>query len=192
MMSDRGNYVLQTAMTNNYTFQSASFSQDMRYRYMLTRRWTTQANPKLCMFIMLNPSTTDGYTDDATIRRCVGFGKTWGYDGIVIFNVYGFIATDPKDLPKDDSRYGEDNYMLIEEMCKHSEVIVLAYGNNARKDDLHKLFANLYPFEKKVRAIDVSKQGMPKHPLYLSGSSKLKPIRLNIGFNTVSILETST
>ena len=28
-------------------------------------------NPKTVLFVMLNPSTADGGTDDATIRRCV-------------------------------------------------------------------------------------------------------------------------
>jgi len=73
-----------------------------RYRYRLWREWRLHPKPAqwrmwfcengapvldgsgqqlgepiACVFIMLNPSTADGDTDDPTIRRCVAFAKAW-------------------------------------------------------------------------------------------------------------------
>ena len=49
-------------------------------------------------FIMLNPSTADDEFDDATIRRCVGFAKRWGFHGLVVTNLFAYRATKPSDL----------------------------------------------------------------------------------------------
>jgi hypothetical protein len=46
------------------------------YRYELWRRW---AEGPHVLFVMLNPSTADAVTDDATIRKCIGYAKRWGY-----------------------------------------------------------------------------------------------------------------
>ena len=45
----------------------AVFSKDRRFRYILRRKvgW----DERVCLFIMLNPSTADETHDDPTIRR---------------------------------------------------------------------------------------------------------------------------
>jgi hypothetical protein len=60
--------------------RSAVFSPDRRYRYHLSRVWPF-GRGTLC-FIMLNPSHADEADDDATIRKCMGFAKRFGYAGI--------------------------------------------------------------------------------------------------------------
>ncbi|WP_131822315.1 DUF1643 domain-containing protein, partial [Mycobacteroides chelonae] len=61
----------------------AVISADGLYRYELHRSW--RAGP-VVEFIMLNPSTADAEVDDATIRRCIGFAKQWGYGALVVRN----------------------------------------------------------------------------------------------------------
>ena len=68
------------------TLSEAVISQDERHRYSLTRRWGD--GPRVCCWIMLNPSTADATTDDPTIRRCIGFTHGWGYDALTIINLY--------------------------------------------------------------------------------------------------------
>ena len=78
------------------TLSEAVISQDERHRYSLTRRWGN--GPRVCCWIMLNPSTADATTDDPTIRRCVRFTQAWGYDALTVVNLYAWRATDPADL----------------------------------------------------------------------------------------------
>ena len=66
-----------------------------RYRYFLARDW---GNGPRVAFVMLNPSTADAEKDDATIRRCVGFAKLWGFASLGVVNLYGFRCTSPSRL----------------------------------------------------------------------------------------------
>src|SRR5689334_16488446 len=75
--------------------KAASISECGRYRYSLHRWWG--AGERL-YFVMLNPSTADAEVDDPTIRRCMGFARTLGFDGIGVVNLYAFRATKPADL----------------------------------------------------------------------------------------------
>lgn len=63
---------------------SAALSPDGIYRYNLTRTWG--AGP-IATFLMLNPSTADADVDDPTIRRCLGFAKSWGCSSLRVANV---------------------------------------------------------------------------------------------------------
>src|SRR5437868_12651695 len=71
---------------------SAVISPCGKFRYRLTRQWGEGA---ALPFVMLNPSTADAEQDDPTIRKCVGFAKRMGYDGIEVVNLYAYRATKP-------------------------------------------------------------------------------------------------
>lgn len=89
-------------------------------------------------FIMLNPSTADDVFDDATIRRCVGFAKRWGYSGLVVTNLFAYRATQPKDLKALLATnggfrlaIGEDNTAHLDREAKNAQAIVgCAWGDN--------------------------------------------------------------
>ena len=63
-----------------YVSKNAQFSLCKRYRYSLERSWN--GGEGRVLFIGLNPSTADHKKDDPTIRRCVGFAKSWGFNGM--------------------------------------------------------------------------------------------------------------
>lgn len=73
---------------------AARFSLCRRYRYDLWRRWDISKG--YAMFIGLNPSTADKTADDPTIRRCIGFARSWGYGALCMTNLFAFRATDPR------------------------------------------------------------------------------------------------
>jgi len=66
------------------------------YRYSLWREWNIDA-PKL-VFIMLNPSKADAYIDDPTLRRCIGFAKSWGFGSLTVINLFAYRSTKPSEL----------------------------------------------------------------------------------------------
>ena len=89
-----------------YLVATAVFSPDRVYRYVLHRRW---AHGAICLFLMLNPSTGSAGDDDATIRRCVGFAHAQGCGALTIVNLFGLVATDPRQLRRAVDPVGPDN-----------------------------------------------------------------------------------
>jgi hypothetical protein len=108
------------------------------HRYVLRRSWIGDGG--VVNFIMLNPSTADDVFDDATIRRCVGFAKRWGFSGLVVTNLFAYRATNPADLIALlntsggwHMAVGEDNTAHIDREAKLAHAIVCAWGDNCDK-----------------------------------------------------------
>ena len=112
---------------------------DLRYRYTLVRDLrdplTRRGLPeRSLLFVMVNPSTADGEdggADDPTIRKCIGFAKRAGYDGLFVGNVAPLRATYPYDLVRaiyagDDVFRAAENDEAIGTMCRGAKCVVLA------------------------------------------------------------------
>ena len=144
----------------------ATISNCNKYRYELHREWDKKKGKVL--FIMLNPSTACGVSDDLTTIRCINFAKKWGYGGIMIGNIYPFRAKRPKDLRKWTNNCGKEEYKAlfenmdcVRDMAVDAEIIVCAWGCN-------------YPGIPKwidemnygLHYLELCKDGLtPKHPL---------------------------
>jgi len=122
---------------SKYTVATAEISPCGRYRYRLDRAWVDEKvmRPGTCTFIMLNPSTADGTTDDPTIRRCVGFAKRWSYNHLVVVNLFAFRATDPATLLAASDPEGPDAMGHIWDACVVSGLIVCAWGEHGAHRD---------------------------------------------------------
>ena len=139
--------------------KAAILSEDNLYRYQLSRIWD-ESKP-LILFIMLNPSTADADVDDSTIRRVIRFTTSWGYGGVYVANLYAFRSTDPKALKHTDDPVGKENVSYITHLIGMADKVVYAWGNNQKEPIwLSELVQTPY-------CIDLSKNGIPKHPLYL-------------------------
>lgn len=149
---------------------TADFSADLVYRYRLTRRW----NPgPVVAFIGLNPSTADETNDDPTIRRCIRFALSWGGGTLVMLNIFGFRATDPRDMKRAHDPVGPENDKYIVRAAREADIVVAAWGVHgsylARDEEVLKILP-LQP-----EALGVTKDGYPRHPLYVRGDTKLRP-----------------
>lgn len=147
---------------------TAVFSPCRRYRYSLFRQWS-MAHGGFAAFIGLNPSTADETNDDPTIRRCVGFAKAWGFDALVMLNLFAFRATDPDEMRRADDPVGPENDEWIAKSVNGAGIIVAAWGTHgafrpARVKAVRALVPTLYH-------LGLSKDGHPKHPLYLKAST---------------------
>lgn len=137
------------------------------YRYFLERRWGP--GPAVC-FIMLNPSTADADVDDPTIRKCVGFAKFWGYEAILIVNLFAFRATDPNDLYEYDGHLvGPLNSIYIERAVISSDYVVAAWGTKGSYREADKLVEAQVTQDlgRSMHCLKLSKAGHPWHPLYV-------------------------
>lgn len=139
--------------------KNAIISSDGKYRYQLSRIWDEEKSKVL--FIMLNPSTADADVDDQTIRRVINFAKSWGYGGLFVGNLYAYRSTEPKDLRFTNNPIGEDNIQHVKNLIGLSERVIYAWGNNQKEPDW---LCNLV---KTPYCIDISKNGIPKHPMLL-------------------------
>lgn len=149
-----------------------------KYRYRLSRTW--DASKEAVVFIMLNPSTADADNDDPTIRRCMDFAKRWGYGGLVVLNLFAFRATKPEDMLQAIDPVGPHNavHVLTEidaaRLCGAD--IVCAWGTKGghRDQDLAML-ERIEGFGVMPKCLGVTKDGHPKHPLYVPAETALQP-----------------
>lgn len=148
--------------------KSAVISDCGTYRYFLLRGEQNQLP-----FIMLNPSTADDKLDDPTIRRCISFAKSFGYDGIVVLNLYALRATNPKELWTHDDPVGPDNDLWLTGNSFHHREVVCAWGANAKPDRVKQVADMLTGLGVKLKCLGTTKAGAPRHPLYVKGDTPL-------------------
>ena len=148
--------------------KSAVLSYDRKYRYLLTRRW----GPGLtATFIMLNPSTADEAIDDPTIKRCIGFAARWGCAAISIGNLFAYRTKDPGLLKKVNDPVGPDNMRHLRALVAGAKsgtgYVVVAWGSLGGMMGQDEAFLNVSEHLIELRALRLTKKGMPEHPLYV-------------------------
>lgn len=143
-----------------------------KYRYILSRDWSDGQPLKTVVFVGLNPSTADAEVDDPTIRRCVGFARTWGYNRLWMVNLFAFRATDPADMKRAEDPVGEFNGSIVGAASNVADLTIAAWGTHGsfRNQDLRYLGGLKNPHH-----LGLSKGGHPKHPLYLRADTKPEP-----------------
>lgn len=140
----------------------AELSADRLYRYRLSRFW---AHGPRVTFVMLNPSTADENTDDPTLRRCLGFARAWGFDGVNVVNLYALRATNPMELWKADDPVGPENDRYLREAGAGGAPLVAAWGAHAKRARVREVLS--LPGFERLTCLRTTKRGYPSHPLYL-------------------------
>lgn len=153
----------------------ASFDASGKYRYSLHRRW--HAGPRRVCFCMLNPSTADASRNDPTVRRCIGYAMDWGFDALEVVNIFALRSTDPGALRADEDPVGPRNTAAIVRAAGRSELVVAAWGVHGGIGDRGAAVLRRLGGGFDVRCLGMTREGYPKHPLYLPKSAQLEPIR---------------
>ena len=163
---------------------SAILSADQKYRYRLTRDVWPQhdsfrtVGDGACCFVMLNPSTADAVLDDPTIRRCIGYARTFGCARLEVVNLFAYRSTDPGLLHgmSKDAAIGPENDRHIAEACNASRIVICAWGNHgslfgraAEVLVIIRAQQGAKPMAIKINA----KSRQPAHPLYLKADAVL-------------------
>jgi len=150
----------------------AIFSHCSSYRYVLWRVWGTGRS--FAHINGLNPSEANHIIDDPTIRREMTFSMSWGLDGLIKTNAFGFCATFPEDMKAHPEPIGLNNDLWIERARELAAdgYNIAAWGVDGAHRDRGSALAAKYAW----RCFGLTKDGFPKHPLYLPAGTPLVPL----------------
>jgi hypothetical protein len=185
-----------------HTVSSAVLSPCRRFRYSLTRTW--DASLPTLGFVGLNPSRADEESDDSTIRKEIGFARRLGCGSIHKVNLFGWRATDPKELRKrcDASMGissigsahlrahatpaelgivshdgGVSNDMAIYAMLEtFPRFIIAAWGAFPliKQTKQDERVESIITTQRRLHALRLTKDGVPEHTLYLPYMQELE------------------
>lgn len=164
---------------------AATFSECRAYRYVLTRGAPHAA--RRVTYCMLNPSTADQDKNDPTIAKCIKFAgrfareRGWytddGQVAVTIVNLFAVRTKDPSIcFAHPEPVGGIENDIAILEACRGADLVVAAWGAHskaaARAAEIRRMLerdgVTLH------RLGSPTKDGHPRHPLYLRDASALE------------------
>lgn len=159
---------MSLARSHRYLESSADISSCGLFRYSLSRLWDG-IKPAVC-WIMLNPSTADGLSDDNTIRRCVNYSRSWGYGGLTVVNLFGYRSSSPKVMKSARDPVGPQNNDSIVQGATHLPLVVAAWGRYGgyKGRDLEVIQLVREKCRRDLFYLELTQDfKFPKHPLYL-------------------------
>ncbi|MFA8384984.1 MAG: DUF1643 domain-containing protein [Pelagibaca sp.] len=134
------------------------------YRYGLSRVWDA-AQPAV-LFIMLNPSTADEHRNDPTVARCETRARSMGFGGVMIANIFAYRATRPQDLKRAEAPVGGANDAVLAHWTARAGLTIAAWGvHGGHKGRAAAVARRL---DGPMSHLGLTKDGHPRHPLYVS------------------------
>ena len=148
----------------------------------LTCRYLLEKKGKKKLIVLgLNPSTANSKVPDSTMKKVMHYAEQESFDSFAMVNVYPQRATNPEDLKNFNEELHRKNLTKIEAVVSQIEkpVVLLAFGGNIMKIKfLSSCFIDIYKLLKKYnpswKCLDIGATGIPKHPLYLKNSLRMK------------------
>lgn len=158
---------------------SAVLSPCGTYRYRLER--TVGMDGPVYAFFGINPSTADASLDDATVRKWIGFVKSWGGSRFLVGNVWPLRSKDVRHLASATRwlHIGRENEQHILAMAREADILVPCWGDRgkvprAMHNEIDALMSLLLGTGKPVMHLGLTKGGDPKHPLMLGYETPLQ------------------
>ena len=138
------------------------------YRYTLWCAWGPGAWVNFCC---LNPSKADATVNDPSFVRMMNFARAWGFDGLIVTNLFAYRATQPIDMKAASDPVGQLNDSALLYAHNFSRQTVAAWGAHGtyrgRDTEVRAILTPLH-------YLRLTKDGHPGHPLYLPAS--LRPV----------------
>lgn len=155
---------------------AAAFSRDRSYRYALTRTWDPGWPP--LVWVMLNPSTADAFTDDPTISRVTGFSRRAGAGGIIVVNLFAYRAVKPSQLRQAADPVGPLNDLVLSWYCQPRVTAAVAWGAHGQMAGRGPaVTAMLAAREVRLLCLGTVQNGQPRHPLYVPQATEMAAFR---------------
>ncbi len=174
----------------------AILSADERYRYVLSRHVSglDAGDARICLWVLVNPSTATATADDHTIRKIAGYCRRWEFAHFRVVNLWAYRSKEIDMLPflerqdimsavlvRDGIKtfpptdlIGPDNDRHISEQAGLACEIIVAWGSRAKMPPsartriphvLGLLRGNVTPYGHRIFCIGRTKDGDPLHPL---------------------------
>ena len=144
----------------------AEYSQCERYRYTLTRVWEP-TGPR-AVFVMLNPSTATEVQNDPTVERCERRARALGFGAFRVLNIFAYRATDPREMRRAADPIGPGNDTAILAGLPWADQVICAWGTHgAHLGRGAQVAGMLRKAGARLHHLGLSKDGHPKHPLYI-------------------------
>lgn len=153
-------------------WSEAIYSACETYRYALTRHWAE--GPKLNV-VMLNPSTADERRNDPTIERCERRARAGGFGAFRITNLFAVRATDPREMKRHPAPIGSDNDAVLREACRWADLTLCGWGVHGVHQGRNAHVAALLRAESDLHVLGLSRDGHPRHPLYVAYAQGPRP-----------------
>jgi hypothetical protein len=77
---------------------------------------------------MLNPSTADHLKLDPTLTRCALRAAAAGAGGMIVWNLFAWRATDPRDMKSAADPVGPANDTIIRQLAKLASMNIAGWG----------------------------------------------------------------
>lgn len=164
---------------------TAIFSPCGTFRYQLERR--VSLIRRTMTVVMLNPSTANADENDPTIRKLLGFCNRLDFGRLIVVNLAALVSTDPKGLVSARDPVGPENSRYIATAAAEANLRVVAWGAGVkhlgkRGPDRVARTLELLRFGegapdgdgREVWCWGCTKDGYPRHPLYLPYDAKLE------------------
>lgn len=162
---------------------AATFSACGRYRYVLRRRTTLDGSQKVLLWILLNPSKADATTDDATVRKALGFAERSHYGELVIVNLFAAVATDPRALREMVDPVGPECDAHIRRELRGAHNVICGWGANSARLTVRdpagsgrtreqEVLALIWSEHVRPLCLGTTAEGAPRHPLYVGYDTK--------------------
>ncbi|WP_439153767.1 DUF1643 domain-containing protein [Yoonia sp.] len=153
---------------------TAVYSDCACYRYALTRTWN--AGGKRVLFVMLNPSKATEVQNDPTVERCERRARALGFGAFQVTNIFAWRETDPHKMRKVADPVGPDNDAMIRAGAAWADQIIAAWGTHGAHLGRGPAVARLlHASQQPLMTLGLTKDGHPKHPLYISYSQQPAP-----------------
>ena len=156
--------------TDLFIESGAIFSPCRTYRYQLWRIW--DASLPLLNIIGVNGSKADEHQSDHTVTRCMGFARAFGYGGLIMTNLFGYMATDPRVMRAQADPVGRENDMWLLDAARRAEIRVAAWGVHGQHRGRDRTVLRLlesYP----LMCLGLTRGGQPRHPLFTRKDAQL-------------------
>lgn len=157
------------------------FSKCGSYRYTLWRAWgsavfsSDEFPARFVAFIGLNPSTADDLRNDPTIRRCIGFARDWGFEAFCMLNLFALRTPHPSALFREELPVGAFNNAWLRKIVPLASQVIAAWGIHGAHMGRAAAVAAMFP---KLDCLGVTKDGHPRHPLYMPHNTRPVPFQL--------------
>lgn len=150
------------------------YAADLKlYRYWLERLY---GEGPTIVFGMLNPSMATHEDNDPTVTRCEGFARREKAGRMIVVNMFGLVSPLPDDLLSVENPFGLCNHDFIRKAIAEADLFVLAFGAPTKKIRVKSWVTRqvLRTEGKAFKCLGRSKDGWPKHPLYLKATTPIE------------------